>query len=50
MEAYLRLEDVAVYQKLCRLHMPESDRRRPQSSVREGSQNHSASPTAFPEP
>jgi hypothetical protein len=29
METYRRLEDLVVYQKLCRLHMPESDRRWP---------------------
>ena len=34
MEAYRRLEDVVVYQKLFRLHMPESDRRWPPSSLR----------------
>jgi len=36
MEAYRQLEDGAVYQKLCRWYMPESDRR-PQSSVKEDS-------------
>jgi len=50
MEAYRRLEDVVVYQKLCRLHMPESDRRWPQSSFQEDSKNDAASPTGFPEP
>ena len=50
MEAYRRLEDLVVYQKLCRLHMPESDRRRLQSSVREDSENDGVSPTGFPEP
>jgi len=38
MEAYRQLEGGAVYQKLCRWYMPESDRR-PQSSVWEDSKN-----------
>ena len=42
MEAYRRLEDLVVYQKLCRLHMPESNRHRPQPSTGEDSENHSA--------
>jgi len=50
MEAYRRLEDAVGYKKLFRLHMPESDRRWPQSSVREDSENHDAGPTGLPEP
>jgi len=50
MEAYRRFKDVVVHQKLCRLLMPESDRRWPQSSLQEDSKNDAASPTGFPEP
>jgi hypothetical protein len=39
MEAYRRLEDGVAYQKLCRLHMPESDRRWSLSSVQEDCEN-----------
>jgi hypothetical protein len=42
MEAYRRLEDLVVYQKLFRLHIPESNRHRPQSSAGEDSENYSA--------
>jgi hypothetical protein len=61
MEKYRRLEDLVVYQKLCRLHieidertiekqLPESDRRWPNSSVREDGETYGYPPLQFPEP
>ena len=62
MEAYRRLEDGVVYQECIRMlngmertlekQLPESDRRWPQSSLREDSENDGASPAGFlnPEP
>ena len=60
MEAYRRLEDGVVYQECIRMlngmegtlerQLPESDRRWPQPSVREDSENYGASLTGFPEP
>ena len=50
MEAYQRLEDLVVYRELCRLHMPESDRRWLQLSVREDSENGDTNSYGFSEP
>jgi hypothetical protein len=50
MEAHRRLDYLVVYQKFWRLHLPESARRQPSSSVREESENDGANPNGFSEP
>ena len=60
MQTYRRLEDLVVYQECIRLlngierslekRLPESDRRWPQSTVREDAENYDANPLGFPEP
>ena len=49
MSTYKRLEDLIVYKKLCQLHLPEQDRRWPQS-VREGGEQYGDRIAGFPEP
>ena len=58
MAAYRRLEDVVEehlrmlngVERTLEKQLPESDRRWPQSSVRECGENHGARPRGFPEP
>jgi len=44
METYRRLEGLFAYQKRSLFHMPESDRRWPQSPVQEDSETYGAGP------